>query len=99
MSITIRLAKFGRKKAHSFRIVVANTRGKRNGKFLDTIGFYNPSQNPVGFEYDKEKFTEWKSKGALVTKSVEQLVNGTYEQKAFDPHKKLLNSEQEKAAE
>ena len=97
MSISIRLAKFGRKKAHSFRIVVANTRGKRNGKFLDTIGYYNPSQNPVAFEYDKQKYTDWKSKGALVTKSIEQLVSGTYVQKQHDPHKKIANAQKEQA--
>lgn len=89
MSISIRLARFGKKHAPAYRIVVANTKSKRNGKTLDQIGHYNPSENPVKFEYDKEKFTYWKSNGAVVTKTVQGLVEGTYVQKAHDPHKKL----------
>jgi len=92
MSITIRLAKFGRKKAHSFRIVVANTKDKRNGMFLDILGFYNPSEKPVKFAYDKNKYFEWKSKGALISESVEKLIDGTYVQKSYDPHGKIHKS-------
>jgi len=96
MSISIRLAKFGKKHAPAYRIVVANTKSKRNGKTIDQLGHYNPSENPVKFEYDKEKFADWKSKGAKVTETVEQLIAGTYVQKAHDPHKKLEQTQETK---
>lgn len=96
MSISIRLAKFGKKHAPAYRIVVANTKSKRNGKSLDQIGHYNPSENPVKFEYNKEKFNDWKSKGALVSDTVSQLIAGTYVQKAHDPHKKLEATQETK---
>jgi len=85
MSVTIRLAKFGKKHSPSYRIVVATTRSKRNGKFLDTIGHYNPSENPPKFAYDKKKFNKWKSTGALITEAVDKLVKGKYEFKPYKP--------------
>lgn len=101
MSITIRLAKFGKKHAPAYKLVVANTKDKRNGKFLDIVGHYNPSENPVKFEYNKEKYTDWKSKGALVSDTVAKLVEGKYELKEHDPHKKLAKEKEaaKKAAE
>ncbi|MFZ5425203.1 MAG: 30S ribosomal protein S16 [Patescibacteria group bacterium] len=87
MSITIRLAKVGKKHAPAYKVVVANTRDKRNGKFLDVLGYYNPSMNPVEFELDQKKYSDWKSKGALSTKAIEKLVDGTYEFKKYEPNK------------
>jgi small subunit ribosomal protein S16 len=87
MSITIRLTKIGRKNTPSFRIVVANTRDKRNGKFLDILGHFNPSMNPVQFNYDKERFEEWKKKGALISEAVEKLVSGDYKFVPYRPNK------------
>ncbi len=88
MSITIRLAKIGRKNAPAYRIVVANTKSKRNGKVLDILGHYNPSSNPTDLKIDKEKYTEWKNKGALSTKAIENLIAETYEYKKYEPNKK-----------
>lgn len=88
MSITIRLAKIGRKNAPAYRIVVANTKSKRNGKVLDILGHYNPSTNPIDLKIDKDRYMEWKDKGALSTKAVEDLVTGTYEFKKYEPNKK-----------
>jgi len=93
MSISIRLSKVGKRNQPSYRIVVANTKDKRNGKSLDSIGHYNPSENPVKFEYNKDKFAEWTSKGALVSETVAQLVAGTYVQKARDPQGKLAKAQ------
>lgn len=87
MSVTIRLAKFGKRNAPSYRVVVANTRDKRNGKFLDTLGFFNPSDKTTKFTVDKKKYEEWKAKGALVTKAVEKLIDGTYEYIKYEPKK------------
>lgn len=93
MSISIRLAKFGKRNQPSYRIVVANTKDKRNGRFLDLIGHYNPSENPVKFEYNKDKFAEWSSKGALISETVSQLIAGTYKQKPRDPQGKLAKEQ------
>ncbi len=95
MSVSIRLAKFGRKHAPAYKLVVSNTRDKRNGRFLDVIGHYNPSENPIKFEYNKEKYEEWKKTGALVTKAVEELIAGKYSPKPHDPHKLLQKKEKE----
>ena len=86
MSVTIRLARMGRKNAPSFKIVVANTRDKRNGRFLDILGFYNPSHEPVQLEFDKNKYKEWVGKGALVSDAVKKLHEGTYEYIPYKPH-------------
>lgn len=78
MSLSIRLARVGRKNAPAFKIVVSNTRDKRNGKFLDVIGYYNPSTTPVQQNLDVEAYDSWVSKGALVTDAVKQIKEGTY---------------------
>ena len=83
MSTTIRLARFGKKFAPSYKIVVANTRDKRNGKFIEILGYYNPSENPVKFKLDKDKVEEWTKKGALLTKAVSDLIGGSYEHKPY----------------
>lgn len=83
MSITIRLSRFGRKNAPSFRMVVANTKSKRDGKYIDKVGVYNPSVTPALFDFDKKKFEEWVGKGALVSDSVKELIDGKYEFKAY----------------
>ena len=93
MSISIRLAKVGKKHAPAYKIVVANTRDKRNGRFLDIIGHYNPSMNPTEYNMDEGKYNEWKAKGALTTKAVEELKNGSYK---FKPYK--IKSKDSKAA-
>lgn len=85
MSVTIRLARIGKRNAPAFKIVVANTRDKRNGRFLDILGHYNPSHNPPLFSIDKDKYKEWKGKGALSTDAVEKLLAGTYEFKPYVP--------------
>lgn len=83
MSIKIRLSRVGRKNLPAYRIVVANTRDKRDGKYLELLGHYNPSMNPQSFDYDKKKYEEWISKGAQVTDAVKKLIEGTYEYKRY----------------
>ena len=97
MSVTIRLARTGRKNLPSFKIVVANTRSKRNGEILDTIGSYNPSEKPEFFKYDKEKVAMWQQRGALMTESVKKLIEGTYKFVAYPSARKVkLQAEAEK---
>ena len=85
MSVTIRLAKFGKRNAPSYRVVVSNTRNKRNGKYLDILGFYNPSDPSSKFTYDKKRYEDWIKKGALITTAVEKLVAGKYKFKKYEP--------------
>ena len=56
MSVSIRLAKFGKKNAPTYKVVVANTKDKRNGRFIDVLGFYNPHQKTSSFLIDREKY-------------------------------------------
>lgn len=83
MSVTIRLARIGKRNAPAFKIVVANTRDKRNGRFLDVLGHYNPSHNPVLLDINKDKVGQWQEKGAITTDAVKKLMDGTYE---FQPY-------------
>ena len=76
MSVTIRLAKFGKKNAPSYKIVVSNTRDKRNGSFLDVLGFYNPLQTENKINFDKKRLEGWKNQGAQVSDAVNKLIEG-----------------------
>lgn len=98
MSVTIRLARIGRKNLPAFRIVVANTRSKRNGEFLETIGSYNPMTKPELFTFDKDKLKLWQDRGALMTDSVSKLIEGTYKFVLY-PSAKKVKREAKKAAE
>jgi small subunit ribosomal protein S16 len=93
MSVTIRLARIGKTNAPAYKVVVSKTRNKRTGKYLDILGFYNPSENPDAFEIDKKKYQEWKNKGALSTEAVEKLIAGTYEYKVYDPTQEEASKE------
>ncbi len=72
--IKIRLARKGRKKNPFYRVIVADARSPRDGKFLEIIGTYNPLVDPIEVKIDKEKLNKWVSKGAKPTKSVEGLL-------------------------
>jgi small subunit ribosomal protein S16 len=92
MSVTIRLTRIGRRNLPSFRLVVSNTKDKRNGKFLEILGHFNPSGNKVSFDYNSERFEYWKKNGALVSKSAQELVDGKY---IFKPYKKIAEEKKE----
>lgn len=95
MSVTIRLARIGKKNAPAYKIVVANTRDKRNGRFLDVLGYFNPSEGEKNQRIDKEKYDAWKAKGALSTDAVEKLIAGTYKYKVYNPNGKAKKAEAE----
>ncbi|HNS71313.1 MAG TPA: 30S ribosomal protein S16 [bacterium] len=99
MSITIRLARIGRKNLPSFRMVAANTKDKRNGRSLEILGHYNPSEKGGKFEYDKERFEYWKKNGALISKSVMELIEGKYTFKPYNPSKNKKESDSVKESE
>lgn len=70
----IRLARTGAKGQPSYRIVVADSRSPRNGRFIEILGYYNPRTQPVTIEVDREKTQTWLDRGALPTESAKSVL-------------------------
>ncbi len=64
MAVRIRLKRMGAKKRPFYRLVVADSRAARNGRFIDTLGYYNPITEPAEISIDTEKALDWLAKGA-----------------------------------
>jgi len=64
MATVIRLTRMGRKKKPFYRIVVTDSRKRRDGGWIESIGYYNPLTNPKTLKIDTERFEYWKSVGA-----------------------------------
>lgn len=73
MPVRIRLKRIGAKKKPFYRIVVADSRAPRNGRFIEEIGYYNPTTVPTTFKIDSDKFQEWITKGAKPSETVKTL--------------------------
>ena len=74
MAVRIRLNRLGRKKKPNYRIIVADSYCKLDGKFLDIVGTYDPLQDPAAIKIDNEKLQEWMGRGALPTTTVKSLI-------------------------
>ncbi|MFH1218109.1 MAG: 30S ribosomal protein S16 [Pseudomonadota bacterium] len=74
MAVRIRLTRMGRKKKPFYRIVVANSEAKRDGKFLEVVGTYDPMQNPAAITLHKEKLQSWLDQGAQPSETVKNLL-------------------------
>ena len=74
MAVKIRLKRLGAKKSPFYRVVVADERSPRDGKFIEEIGYYNPLTNPVDIKIDAEKATKWLGNGAQPTETVRSLL-------------------------
>ena len=72
--LSIRLRRTGSKKRPFFRVVVSEARSKKEGEFIDILGFYNPRTKPAVVEIDKEKIAQWIAKGARPSDSVRTLI-------------------------
>ena len=70
MAVKIRLERMGQKKAPFYRIVVADARSPRDGKFIEEIGTYDPNQEPSVFKVDEEAAKKWLNNGAQPTEMV-----------------------------
>jgi small subunit ribosomal protein S16 len=77
MAVRIRLTRFGRKKKPFYRIIVADSESKRDGKFLDVIGTYDPLKDPALININNDKLQEWLGRGALPTTTVKSLIKKT----------------------
>ena len=73
----MRLRRVGAKKAPSYRVVIADSRSPRDGRFIEQIGYYNPMTNPAEIKIDAEKAQKWLANGAQPTETVRSLLKKT----------------------
>ena len=74
MAVKIRLRRMGAKKAPFYRVVVADSRSPRDGRFIEEVGFYDPKKEPVEIKLDAEKIQKWIGNGAQPTDTVRALL-------------------------
>ena len=74
MAVKIRLTRMGDKKSPFYRVIVADSRSPRDGKFIDIIGTYNPLTNPAEIKIDNEKAKQWIKNGAQPTDTARNLL-------------------------
>ena len=79
--LRIRLARRGKKRHPSYRVVVADVKSKRDGRFVEQIGFYDPMSDPIVYKIKEERALHWLSVGAQPSDAVRRLLDkqGTYE--------------------
>ena len=73
MAVKIRLRRMGQKKAPFYRIIVADSKAPRNGRFIDEIGTYDPSKDPSEYHVNEEAAKKWLANGAQPTETVNRL--------------------------
>ena len=74
MAVRIRLKRFGTKKKVHWRVVVADAKMPRDGRFIEEVGFYDPRKTPARIELKVERIKNWISKGAKPTETVQSLL-------------------------
>ena len=73
MAVKLRLMRMGKKKQPTYRIVAADARSPRNGRFIEIVGTYDPRPDPSEIKVDNDKAVDWLRKGAQPTERVEKL--------------------------
>lgn len=76
MSVKIRMHRAGAKRKPFYRIVVADSRMPRDGRFIEQVGYYNPVSQPKELKLDEDKIFEWLQKGAQPSDTVKSLLSG-----------------------
>lgn len=81
MAVKLRLMRMGKKKQPTYRVVAADSRAPRNGRFIEIIGFYEPRQEPSVVRIDNDRALHWLRHGAQPTERVEKLlkISGAWE--------------------
>ena len=74
MAVKIRLRRLGAKRAPFYRVVVADSRFPRDGRFIEEIGYYDPNKNPADVKIDADKAKQWIANGAQPTDTVKALL-------------------------
>ena len=77
MAVHLRLTRQGAKKAPFYRVVVADSRSPRDGRFLEHIGVYDPTRNPTEVRFDEARLQHWLSVGAVPSQTVGELIKRT----------------------
>ena len=82
MAVKLRLTRVGKTKQPQYRIVAADARSPRDGRFIEIVGHYNPRTEPSSITVDNDKVVAWLQKGAQPTEAVEKLlkISGAWEQ-------------------
>src|SRR5438552_13720399 len=81
LAVRMRLTRVGSKKNPVYRVVVADSRSPRDGKFIEIVGRYNPQHDPSLIEFDEDKVKDWLGKGALPSEAVQKLLKAKNLQK------------------
>ena len=82
MAVKLRLMRMGKKKQPTYRVVAADSRAPRDGRFIEIVGTYQPRREPSGINIDNEKALKWLRNGAKPTDTVEKLlkVSGAWDE-------------------
>jgi small subunit ribosomal protein S16 len=75
MAVKMRLARAGAKKAPFYRVVVADARCPRDGRFIEQIGTYDPTVNPAKVKFDESRLEHWLKVGAIPSQTVSELIH------------------------
>ena len=87
MAVKLRLKRMGSKKAPFYRVVAADSRSPRDGRFIETVGTYNPIMEPAEIKIDEEKAIKWLKDGAIPTDTVKNLLSKAGVMKKFHDSK------------
>jgi small subunit ribosomal protein S16 len=79
VAVSIRLRRMGSTRRPSYRVVVADSRSPRDGRFIEILGHYNPLTSPPTVKIDREKVQSWISKGAQASNTVKKLIKNVKE--------------------
>ena len=85
--VKLRLKRIGAKKQPSYRIVAADSRAPRDGRFIEILGFYNPRSNPAEIKLDEENILKWLNNGAQPTDTVRSILSKEGIMKKFHEQK------------
>ena len=94
MAVKLRLRRMGAKKRPFYRILAADTRSPRDGKFIEEIGYYNPIETPAVVKIDEEKALSWLHNGAIPTDTVRDLLSREGIMKKF--HESKMTKKEDK---
>ncbi len=87
MAVKLRFRRMGSRKRPFYRLVAADSRFQRDGRFLEILGYYDPMEDPYKFQVDREKVLSWLSKGAQMSKTAESLLRKEGIVQAFNINK------------
>ena len=91
MAVKMRLKRMGQKKAPFYRVVVADARSPRDGRFIEEIGTYDPNQDPSVIKFDEEAAKKWLATGAQPTDTVAKLLKAAVIEKQSDLRQEAVN--------